>query len=708
MPRLPDLNDLGARPVPVSRRSIASNPRAGAVGDALAGFGDAAVAGSQRLFAKQDREREKEDRLAYATGKSALLRGIVTVQQELESDPASYESWPTLFREKIKPVVEAASGLIRSKSDRALFGAEAELDLVRADAQIAGRVRERQVDAGKALTAELLASNEDTYAAAADDATRTAVIDSTASAINDARDKGYLSAEEAVRERQGFAARVSRQRVQTLVDAGDLDGARRHFEASKGFLSPGDETAIAKMLVDAEEYRDVLVAAKEEVSGFIDEAVVSPAPTMLATSAPALTQLVEITAISESGNRERDGRGRLVTSPAGAQGKMQVMPGTARQPGYDIRPWDGKSDEDRSRVGRELLAALVEKYDGDVAKAWAAYNWDSSGKKIDRLVSRHGDKWLDYAPAETQAYVRKNVAALGGGDVPLSEAGHVDLNGVYARIEARAAREGWTPEKTEKVKAQADREVARIETLAKRQEDDAYERAMARASQLKADLKDVSQLGADFYALPPSRQNVFRDMVEANNRPEPIEANGADAISLRLMPYYEPEKFKTANLAEFAGRVTPAELEAALTKQAQMRTAPPDDDPAAKWNPRQGIVTALNYGTKINAMKLAPAEEAAILSIMEAEAWRLFEQGGRKPLNENDYQTLFRSATRNVKTHSTFAGIRTGGGSERARYKLTTGNMPPATRERLTRRLRDEGLPVNEENLLRLYRLEAR
>lgn len=41
MPRLPDLNDLGARPIPVSNRAIATVRNAGAVGEAVAGIGNA-------------------------------------------------------------------------------------------------------------------------------------------------------------------------------------------------------------------------------------------------------------------------------------------------------------------------------------------------------------------------------------------------------------------------------------------------------------------------------------------------------------------------------------------------------------------------------------------------------------------------------------------------------------------------------------------
>lgn len=119
-----------------------------------------------------------------------------------------------------------------------------------------------------------------------------------------------------------------------------------------------------------------------------------------------------ITANTESGGRRYGADGRVITSPKGAQGEMQVMPATARDPGYGIRPSDGSLD-DTARVGRELLAKWTDHYGGDPAKGWAAYNGGPG--RLDRAL-RYGDDWLSHMPAETRAYVQKNMKALGGRD----------------------------------------------------------------------------------------------------------------------------------------------------------------------------------------------------------------------------------------------------------------------------------------------------
>lgn len=97
-------------------------------------------------------------------------------------------------------------------------------------------------------------------------------------------------------------------------------------------------------------------------------------------------------------------------SPKGAQGLMQVMPETARDPGFGIRPWDGRTEADRTRVGQDYRRAMQQKYGGNLPKMWGAYN--AGPGRVDDLIARYGDKWLDYAPAETRHYVQKLMAQV--------------------------------------------------------------------------------------------------------------------------------------------------------------------------------------------------------------------------------------------------------------------------------------------------------
>jgi hypothetical protein len=113
----------------------------------------------------------------------------------------------------------------------------------------------------------------------------------------------------------------------------------------------------------------------------------------------------------ESGGRRYDKEGRLLTSSKGAEGEMQVMPHTARDPGFGIRPARDNSPDELKRVGDEYASVLLRRY-RDPKLAMIAYNMGPGAT----------DKWLAAGadprklPKETQGYIR-NVTLAGGGEV---------------------------------------------------------------------------------------------------------------------------------------------------------------------------------------------------------------------------------------------------------------------------------------------------
>ena len=127
------------------------------------------------------------------------------------------------------------------------------------------------------------------------------------------------------------------------------------------------------------------------------------------------TKLAEIAKHLESGGNRygKDGaiiKGPVTASGERAEGEMQVMPSTYKDPGYGIKPADlsGTAEQQANeiaRVGREKLEVLVNRYGGDSDKALAAYN--AGEGRVDSAIKKHGEDWLSKLPKETQNYVAK-------------------------------------------------------------------------------------------------------------------------------------------------------------------------------------------------------------------------------------------------------------------------------------------------------------
>jgi len=167
---------------------------------------------------------------------------------------------------------------------------------------------------------------------------------------------------------------------------------------------------------------------------------------------PAFNRLFEGLIQAESGGRHYGDDGNLLTSPVGAQGITQVMPDTAQNPGYGVRPIQDDSEEEYRRFGREYLGALVHAYDGDVRLALAAYNAGSGNvnRAVNEARARGGD-FTEYLPMpeETVPYVEKILEhAQANGGLEAEVSGDVDQEQVEAVVD-QIPEEGAEVELTE-------------------------------------------------------------------------------------------------------------------------------------------------------------------------------------------------------------------------------------------------------------------
>ena len=159
----------------------------------------------------------------------------------------------------------------------------------------------------------------------------------------------------------------------------------------------------------------------------------SGAPGALAPTSPPLAGPLDASvARVESNNRDFNPDGSPVTSSAGAKFAMQVLPSTAHNPGYGVRPAQNDSAAEYDRVGHDYLAALQRHYGGNMQAALSAYN--AGPGTVDRALASG-------APLPSQGYVNK---VTGGGDIAAQARAAIAAGADPVQVRARAAQMGVT------------------------------------------------------------------------------------------------------------------------------------------------------------------------------------------------------------------------------------------------------------------------
>lgn len=234
-------------------------------------------------------------------------------------------------------------------------------------------------------------------------------------------DEGLSSIGAAVADlgrRQGMAAAQIEARTRAETSKA-ISGAVANAMEQNNFVAA---STLLQQYSDRMEAAD-LVRSRALVDKQLDAAVgMQTATAVMRDVTPKMAptdwdRVVGITVQSESGGNPN------AVSPKGAKGVMQVMDATNRDPGFGVRPAADDSPAERARVGRDYLGAMVKRYGGDLAQAWAAYNAGPGAvdKALEQANSPDAAKrgragnWLGYLPQETQDYVAKNMKAYDAG-----------------------------------------------------------------------------------------------------------------------------------------------------------------------------------------------------------------------------------------------------------------------------------------------------
>lgn len=237
MPQLPSVN----APLPVAQatRGVVTYDGTQAAG-ASAQVGQA-IGGALTEYA--DRAIQKQDRYNFALAKSSFLKSQIEAENELDQDQ-DYPTYEKRYTEKMTKARDQAVALIGSPSDRALFQQELDLDIQRGLGAVAKKAKSKEIDVGRGALMDTIATNREAALKSTDELARASVIKSTTEAIDGARDRGYLTEQEAVRMRQGATEDYALASVQMLDPSGRLAALSKPGIAD---LIPTDKRAELKM-----------------------------------------------------------------------------------------------------------------------------------------------------------------------------------------------------------------------------------------------------------------------------------------------------------------------------------------------------------------------------------------------------------------------------------------------------------------------------
>ena len=345
-------------------------------------------------------------------------------------------------------------------------------------------------------------------------------------------------------------------------------------------------------------------------------------------------RLQKVVLAQESGGKETDAQGNVLTSPKGAQGSMQVMPMTQTDPGYGVRPAqpgpDGTiSPDERARVGRDYLGAMVARYH-DPALALAAYN--AGPGQVDNWLAKYGDprtgaissaQFADKIPfAETKAYVQAGLQKVGGGTAaapaaissPTAKELETQLPGIIAKARDDAGQmypgdPRFADSVASRVEGQARLIIAGFQNqqMAAR---DMLTRGLVGTQPNGSDApKTVDQLLADprmkdawNQATPEVQLSVQQHFAKGGDDPQRTPDTEKLYYSALGMAGTDPEKFKNAPLDALIGQIPHANLEHLMQLQFSMRNGENKD--AAK---QANFQEALGLASRFRIMEAPPS-----------------------------------------------------------------------------------------------------
>ncbi|OZI23753.1 hypothetical protein CAL26_10000 [Bordetella genomosp. 9] len=436
MPRVPiyQTPQVADTPLPGARQSsVASGALFGVgaaqeqqAGAALSGLGDTMVA-QQRIANQRADQLRVDDALNQAREKVLNYtfdpnQGYLSLKGQAALNRPNGQALPDEYTGKLQGDIDSIAGTLGNAEQQRLFKLQSNNIVTQFRGQTMKWLADQQNEYGMSVRQGTINNQIDTATrfyndpAKVDDALKS--ID--ASAIDLARMQGK-SAEEAISFSRQQTSKAVMGAITGAMQSDDFGAAVSYLRRYSDKMAPDDLLRASDVLTKQADTQLGTAVANKIIGGASPRLQPGPLDRLSSLAGPAPGGLVGAVAQDESGNRDFNADGSLVTSPAGAKGRMQVLDTTNQDPGYGVTPARDDSPEERARVGRDYLAAMLRNYNGNLTTALAAYN--AGPGNVDKAMAKAkeaGDSanWMQYLPKpqETIPYVRNVMSRYAAGD----------------------------------------------------------------------------------------------------------------------------------------------------------------------------------------------------------------------------------------------------------------------------------------------------
>lgn len=406
---------------------------------------------------------------------------------------------------------------------------------------------------------------------------------------------------------------------------------------------------------------------------------------------------------TESGSKQFDDNGRPLTSPKGAIGIAQVMPGTAPEAAKLAGlPWDEnryRTDAEYNKaLGRAYFNKQLQDFGGDLSLAYAAYN-AGPGAVRKALVEANADpsapkriEWLSLLPKETQNYVAKNMAAFSGGQGTPPRPTLADID---ARLQANNPDLAANPQRLKLAREEVARQFKMQEDELKQRDEGALAEAQR---QLVANGGNYAGLPASVRnAIPPGKVDEVMGFAGKIAKGAPLETDWSLYYQLKT----NPDALQGANLMAFRSKLGDSEFKALVSQQEDLRSGKDQtrlrtaSDVLNQYMREAGIDPTPKDTDKTGAEKVGRIWAAFESRVRERE-----QAKGGKLTPEEVQKTAAQLFTKVGVSGMLWDG-------EKPAVMLEAGDkikVPDEERAKIAAALSGAGRPVTEENIVALYR----